>query len=70
MKTIFKLVINTSIVVLTSIGIYEIMKYYYNKIKNKKLYEKDVLDMMKDTPLIYIKSLSELTGCEIFVLNN
>ena len=25
-----------------------------------------MLEMMKDTPLIYIKSLSEITGCKIY----
>lgn len=31
--------------------------------KNVKL---GILDLMKNTPMIYIKSLSELTGCKIY----
>lgn len=52
---------------LAAIGysLYKGINYFYNKItkKNKK---KGILDLMKNTPLIYIKSLSELSGCEIY----
>ena len=34
--------------------------------KKDKQVKKGILDIMKDTPLIYIKSLSELTNCEIY----
>ena len=34
--------------------------------KRKKPQKLEILDLMKDTPLIYIKSLSDLTECEIY----
>jgi hypothetical protein len=33
--------------------------------KNYKI-KNSILDLMKNTPLLYIKSLSEITGCHIF----
>jgi len=52
---------------------YKTISYIFLKEKNshQKLDEVDtvktsILDMMKNTPLIYIKSLSEITGCNIF----
>lgn len=38
---------------------------HFTKKKEKKV-KKGILEMMKNTPLLYIKSLSELTGCEIY----
>ena len=63
----FKLALKAAILIFGTMKIYEITKYLYNKITNNKVYRKDILDMMKDTPLIYIKSLSEITGCDIYV---
>jgi cysteine synthase len=54
-------------------SIYEFAKYIIKKVKKSdRLDDKNlrvrngILDMMRDTPLIYIKSLSELTGCKIY----
>jgi hypothetical protein len=54
-------------------SIFKLGKYILNKInisnKNRKKSNRvrdGILDMMHDTPLIYIKSLSELTGCKIY----
>ena len=63
----FKLALKAAILIFGTMKIYEITKYLYNKITNNKVYRKDIWDMMKDTPLIYIKSLSEITGCDIYV---
>jgi hypothetical protein len=34
--------------------------------KKEKHIKTDIIDMMRNTPLIYIKSLSDLTGCKIY----
>jgi hypothetical protein len=54
-------------------SIFKLGSYIFNKINisNKRIKRSDrvregILDMMHDTPLIYIKSLSELTGCKIY----
>jgi cysteine synthase A len=39
---------------------------YLKKHLKKPNVKGDILEMMKHTPLIYIKSLSELTGCKIY----
>ena len=44
----------------------EYFKKYLKKRKQKQNVKGDILEMMKNTPLIYIKSLSELTGCKIY----
>jgi cysteine synthase A len=38
--------------------------YFLSKFKKRE--KKTIIDLMKNTPMIYIKSLSELTGCEIY----
>ena len=54
-------------------SIYKFTKYIIKKVKksekpdDKNLRVRNgILDMMRDTPLVYIKSLSELTGCKIY----
>ena len=44
------------------------LKYIYKRSKKEPHInvKSDMLEMMKNTPLIYIKSLSEITGCKIY----
>jgi hypothetical protein len=59
---------------LISLGfsIFKLGNYIFNKLmpnkrsKRSNRVRKGILDMMHDTPLIYIKSLSELSGCKIY----
>ena len=58
---------STSIITL-GYAFFQSVKYIYkklNKNKNSKI-KGSILEMMKETPLLYIKSLSELTGCKIY----
>ena len=58
---------STSIITL-GYAIIQSFKYIFKKLKkneNKKI-KGSILEMMKETPLLYIKSLSELTGCKIY----
>ena len=66
MENKITLIFRSGVVILSSLGLISLIKYVYKKLKNKKKFMKDILDQMKETPLIYIKSLSELTGCEIY----
>jgi hypothetical protein len=37
------------------------------KVKKRKIIKKNILEYVGNTPLIYLKSLSEATSCEIYV---
>jgi cysteine synthase A len=59
---------NSKIFCLISAGLVGIASVFLLKLfrkKNNRL-RHGVIDLMRDTPIIYIKSLSELTGCEIY----
>ena len=57
----------TSTSILLIIFIYIILRKYFFFTKNKKKSDsKDILSLMKNTPIIYIKSLSKLTGFDIY----
>ncbi|KAL4456225.1 hypothetical protein ABPG74_014186 [Tetrahymena malaccensis] len=46
--------------------IYSIAKRIYESIQKKQIEKKKLIDLIGNTPLIYIESLSKLTGCEIY----
>jgi len=50
-------------VVSVGLSIFKTLKFL---IRKKGIIRHGILDMMKETPLIYIKSLSDLTGCKIY----
>lgn len=39
---------------------------YMRRKRNKRVY-RSLIEMIGDTPMIYLKSLSKLTNCEIYV---
>lgn len=51
-------------IVTLGILLYKGVKLLKNK-SNKKI-KNGILDLMKDTPILYIKSLSDITGCKIY----
>lgn len=60
-------------IILNSIGICSLggyaIYYLWNRLKNKNKIRppcKDIFELMKKTPMVYIKSLSELTGRNIY----
>lgn len=67
MEKTFNLLVKTSYFLFASIGVVTILKLIYKKVIKQKVTKNSVLDLMKNTPLIYIKSLSEYTGCHIYV---
>jgi cysteine synthase A len=50
--------------VVSTISLGILIKLFTKRIKKTK--KVGIIELMKNTPLIYIKSLSELTGCEIY----
>jgi hypothetical protein len=68
MEKNLNILVKTGCFLLSSVGLLTIFKYFYKKLKKPDLVKNSVLDLMKNTPLIYIKSLSEYTGCHIYVI--
>jgi hypothetical protein len=67
MEKNFNILVKTGCFLLSTVGLITILKYFYKKLKKPGLVKNTVLDLMKNTPLVYIKSLSEYTGCHIYV---
>ena len=63
--TYSKLIITSLIATLTTISTITYLKVYKNK--NKKFKSKGLIDLIGNTPLIRINSLSDILGVEILV---
>lgn len=50
---------------LNSLGLFAI--YYYIRRKQSKRVYSNIMEMVGNTPLLYLKSLSKLTNCHIYV---
>lgn len=67
MEKIFNSLLKSSLFVISSLGIAGIVILLKKKLLKRSLVKDNILEQMKDTPLVLIKSLSDLTGCKIYV---
>ena len=64
-----KLVLTGLLSALGALAVAELLKRLkkYHEEKNGEIEKKDLMDLVGNTPMIYLKSLSEETKCHIFV---